>query len=343
MSALLAPDALAVQTLISYYARKKLHHHVHTAASQALTKRVNDPTLLLWKAYALLREGNQADAIRELESLRGKQGVQLPALLCLRSAHESFKRQDQEALQNIKEEIFLEEKGSREGSFFLGAMMSMLLGDYKKARDYVGRTQEIMAGYPQAKTLAGWIDLLCGSETKAKKALALFDEAVEANPKDVDALLGRAAYFEQHRDADKAIDVINEVMVANQWFTPAVAEKARLLLSVGDWEQASEAARRALTLDPNNVEALSLSIVHLLAHDSNLSAACTRIGELAEVLREHEPRNAALLAASAAAFARLCARNAPILAQCAELMEAAVRLDPPPPVPIGHAASLTPY
>jgi tetratricopeptide repeat protein 21B len=239
MSALLAPDALSVQTLINYYARKNLHHHVHTAASQALVKRTNDPVLLFWKGYAVLREGKQADAIRELDLLRGKQGVQLPVLLCLKIAHEGFKLQDREALQSIKEEIFQEEKGNREGSFFLAAMVSMLLGEYKKAREYVTRTIEIMPTAAQAKSLAGWIDLLCGSESKAKKSLALFEEAAEQNPNDVDAQLGRSAYYAQHRDVDRAIDVMNEVMIKNQWFTPAVTEKAHLLFAIADWDQVS--------------------------------------------------------------------------------------------------------
>ncbi|KAJ1480809.1 hypothetical protein T484DRAFT_1668725 [Baffinella frigidus] len=327
MSALLAPDALSVQTLISYYARKNLHHHVFTAASQALVKRTNDPVLLFWKGYAVLREGKQADAIRELDLLRGKQGVQLPVLLCLKIAHEGFKLQDREALQGIKEEIFQEEKGNREGSFFLAAMVSMLLGDYKKAREYVTRTIEIMPTAPQAKSLAGWIDLLCGSDSKAKKSLALFEEAAEQNPKDVDAQLGRSAYYAQHRDVDRAIDLMNEVLIKNQWFTPAVTEKAHLLFAIADWDQAIETAKRALALDPNSIDALTLTVVHLLAHDSNFPAACSRIGELSEVLRENEPNNAPLYASSAAIFARLCARNSPILTQCAEMIGHAVRLD----------------
>ena len=232
MSALLAPDALSVQTLISYYARKNLHHHVHTAASQALVKRTNDPVLLFWKGYAVLREGKQADAIRELHLLRGKQGVQLPVLMCLKIAHEGFKLQDREALQSIKEEISQEEKGNREGSFFLAAMVSMLLGDYKKAREYVTRTIEIMPTAAQAKSLAGWIDLLCGSESKAKKSLALFEEAAEQNPKDVDAQLGRAAFHAQHRDVDRAIDVINEVIFF--FFTLVTGPRRSLSLKLSD-------------------------------------------------------------------------------------------------------------
>jgi hypothetical protein len=51
-AALLAPDFLGVQSLILYYARKKLYHHVSVVATQALQKRANDPAMLFWRAYA---------------------------------------------------------------------------------------------------------------------------------------------------------------------------------------------------------------------------------------------------------------------------------------------------
>ena len=44
-------------------------------------------------------------------------------------------------------------------------------------------------------------------------------------------------------------------------------------------------ARRAVALDPNSIDALTLTVVHLLAHDSNFPSACSRIGELSEVPR----------------------------------------------------------
>ena len=101
-AALLAPDFIGVQSLILYYARKQLYHHISTAATQAMQKRANDPALLFWRAYAALKEGHLADAIRDLDGLRTRNGVQLPALICLKHAHQAAKFPDREAIQQIE-------------------------------------------------------------------------------------------------------------------------------------------------------------------------------------------------------------------------------------------------
>jgi len=102
MSALIAPDFLGVQSLILYYARKQLFHHVSVSATQALQKRANDPALLFWRAYATLKEGHVADALRELDGLRTRNGVQLPTLICLKQAHNAAKFPDREAIDQIE-------------------------------------------------------------------------------------------------------------------------------------------------------------------------------------------------------------------------------------------------
>jgi len=323
----LAPDSLALHTLIHYYARKKLYHHVHTAATQALQKRANDPTLLFWRAFGTWKEGKTQDAIREFQSIRGKQGVQLPVLICLKYAHESARSIDREAVQEIKEDIFNEEKANREGSFFVAAAVSMLLGEAKKAREYIGRVLEIMSTYPQAKSLQAWIELTSGSDTKARKSLELFEQAQEANKGDLDAVLGKVQYLEQQNKVREALDLLNTVLVNFGWFTPAVSEKARLLLALGEWEQAHDASNRALALDANNVDALILQIMHLLAKESKYDTARERIAELADLLKDAEPLNAVLHVELAALFSRLCARHSGILVQCQELATKATQID----------------
>ena len=205
----------------------------------------------------------------------------------------------------------------------------MLLGEHKKAREYHGKTMEIQANYPQGKSLGGWIELTCGSEVKAKKSLEMFKDAMESNPADIDAHLGHAAYLELvKKDFRSAIDVLSSCVVKFSWFTPTEVEKARLLLAQGEWEMASESANRALQLDPNSIEALSLSILVLLAKESKYSAATSRLGELVDLIKESEPHNPQLCHDQASLFSRLCARNGPILSQCLQLITKATQLAP---------------
>lgn len=269
MSALLAPDAIALNSLIHFFARKGLFQHVHTAASQALTKRTNDPVLLFWRAFALLKQGKIPEAMRELEAVRGKQGVHLPVLMCLKTAHQSSRHVDINEVNELDQGILKEEGNNRDvASFFLAATLCMLNGDNKKGREYIGKVLQITERYPQAHSMAGWIELTSGSEIKARKAMEMFKAAAEANPSDIDAVLGRACYFETiTKELDSAIEELNQCVVSYSWFTPALAEKARVLLQKGDWDQANDAANRAQTLDPNNIESVRISVLHLLAKE----------------------------------------------------------------------------
>ena len=85
---------------------------------------------------------------------------------------------------------------------------------------------------------------------------------------------------------------------------------------------------RALTLDPNNIEALRLSVLHLLAKEGRPSDASRRFSDLAEVLHETEPRNAQTYFETSALFARFSARSPGLLNVCGQLLKKATDIDP---------------
>ena len=77
------------------------HYTATIVATTALQKRANDASLLFWRAYATLKEGHLSDAVRELDALRSRHGVQLPALICLKQAHDAAELQDREAIEPL--------------------------------------------------------------------------------------------------------------------------------------------------------------------------------------------------------------------------------------------------
>eukprot|EP00960_Hanusia_phi_P051084 760590-Hanusia_phi.AAC.2 len=326
-SVLLAPDALGAQSLLLYFARKKMHRHIHVACTQLLSKRSNDPTLLFWKAYAIMMEGRLTEAVTEFEALRGNPAVQLAVLVCLKQAHEKSTFVDREAVQSVTRAIFDEEKQNKDGSFFMAALITMLQKEFKKAREYISRVLEIQPSYPQAKSVQGWIELLSGTEIKAKKSIDLFEQAIEANSNDLEAVLGKAAHLERFSTLSEAVKYMNQCMVKFSWFAPAVTEKARLLIAGGDWDQAMESVNRALNLDGNNLEALMMSALHALVKESKFSVASQRIGELFEIIKECEPYNPEIICTCASVFSRLCARNATILNQLYEILWKVIEME----------------
>lgn len=91
--------------------------------------------------------------------------------------------------------------------------------------------------------------------------------------KDLEALLGKAVCLERKEQFAPALELLNQVVVGYPWFLPALVEKARLLLALDDWEQAMETAQRILAQDAQNIEALRLTVLFLLARESRYGVA----------------------------------------------------------------------
>lgn len=72
------------------------------------------------------------------------------------------------------------------------------------------------------------------------------------------ALLGMARCFQLEGDFASAVGQLNIVIAQQPWFLPALLEKAQLLISMNDWEEAMEVTAQILQQDPNNIEALHL-------------------------------------------------------------------------------------
>ena len=62
--------------------------------------------------------------------------------------------------------------------------------------------------------------------------------------RNVQALLGKAKYFELRHNYSGALELVNQVVVGQQSFLPALSEKMKLQLALQDWDQTLEAAGR---------------------------------------------------------------------------------------------------
>lgn len=52
---------------------------------------------------------------------------------------------------------------------------------------------------------------------------------------------------------------INAVIAQQPWFLPALIEKANLLISMHDWDEAMDVIMQVLQQEPDNIDALHLS------------------------------------------------------------------------------------
>ena len=207
---------------LQYCLREKLWRHAQSLA-QDMHTALSDFTFLLWKAYALDREGNVADALREYKHCEGKRGVSTAALIGMQLI---FKRnKDTEALGEISAKL---EKDAQRPNFSAITQAATLLwhaGEVSRARELIGQVldsePEYRDEYTSALAVRGWLDLSAGrGGTFADKCLQLFDrvlqsEAVESLV-DIDALLGKVAVLEKKNQFYPAQELLNKCLVAHR-------------------------------------------------------------------------------------------------------------------------------
>ena len=76
------------------------------------------------------------------------------------------------------------------------------------------------------------------------------------------ALLGKAGCLQLKHLPAAALELVNAVIAQQPWFQAALAEKAKLLVGMLEWEQGMEVVSQLLQQEPDNIQALHLSGEH---------------------------------------------------------------------------------
>ena len=165
-------------------------------------------------------------------------------------------------------------------------------------REDLGKDGESVARTPngvRALTLRGWIDLTCaggglagndssksrkGKASKsdsshsaselrqfAARSIEYFNRALgdqSDSKRDLEAMMGCARYYELQGKYTESLDSLNQTIVMYHWFHPALSEKAKVLVRMGDWDQAFDTAERVRSRDAYDIEALRIMLLHAL-------------------------------------------------------------------------------
>ena len=75
----------------------------------------------------------------------------------------------------------------------------------------------------------------------------------------VQALLGKAHCLQLQGTPAAALELLNAVIAQQPWFLAALAEKAKLLVGMHEWDQGMEVVSQLLQQEPDNIQALHLS------------------------------------------------------------------------------------
>ncbi|KAM4698341.1 tetratricopeptide repeat protein 21B isoform 1-T1 [Rhinophrynus dorsalis] len=240
-------------------------------------------------------------------------------------AHKKSSQPDRETIQELEMKMKEHRKAAGHTSLYYAGLFLWHVGRHEKAREYVDRMIKITNGSREGLVLKAWLDLTCGREAYAKKALKYLEEGLHDRT-DVFAMLGKAQYFEMRQNYSGALEAVNKIIVNYPLFIPALVKKMKLQLALQDWEQTVETALRLLQKDSHNLEAVRMLALHYLCREGNVHEATTKLADLINALDRLEPHNARLYYSMSLAFSRMCERNPLILQQTQTLVERAVNL-----------------
>jgi tetratricopeptide (TPR) repeat protein len=117
-----------------------------------------------------------------------------------------------------------------------------------------------------------------------------------------------------------------KVIAMFPWFVPGLTEKATLLASMSEWDQALDTAQRALDMDSDNVDALKVVAIHSFLMEAHPGDSCRKLQDFDAALQRREPSSAALLLDGARLFSRICHRLPQALEICRNMLDRAVRI-----------------
>ena len=318
--------------LLQYYLREKYWRHAESLCADIVTAQ-DDPIFRLWRAFCLDMQNQVADALREYKACEGKRDVHVAALTGLAVIYRRNK--DTEGESQVAQRI-ADDRGTNVGAWLQASCILWHAGDTTRARDVANKVldsdMDYRDEYTSAQLVRAWIDLTSGRGAYVDKCVTMFDKVIQQEQEtdllDIDATMGKVAYMERKGQFFPAQDLQNRLMVKYPNFTPVFISKAKHLMKADDWEQALEVLGRVLSKDPQHIEALIMTILHILVKEAKYTLAAERIDSLRAALMVREPRNAQLFHTCAQCFARLSGGSAAILTATAQIAEHAVQLRP---------------
>lgn len=316
---------------INYFCREGLWHSIVNLCDVEMKKGL-DPVLVFWKGFGIFKEGSPTEAIREVEMIQNRREISYAAISSLIYYHEHCRIVDREAVESLQ---FSQENAQNTASdrdLINTALFYLHINELKRASQTIMGVIDSNPSNLNAIALKGWIYLAAPKSDYVEKALQIFDSVLNeeegGNVKHLDALLGRAAYYEKIKKYNVAIEIVTEVTIAYKEFTPANIIKAKLHIISAEWELVLETVQKVLYYEETNIEALRIYIFYLLSRERDDDTLMEKLEELTRGFDEHESRNAEAYYSYSKLFARICSRNSEVLKKSLEFIEKACALRP---------------
>lgn len=290
------------------------------------------------------------EVLRELNSLKTRRDLELPSISALLFFHRTAERVDYQELDTLSCLVTKETERASKISLLLSSQFHWYSGIHgtnerqireqlelstcliKKvtAFDEVARTEV----QQQAQIFWAWSKISPArvsrqEQEQSRQAVVLLDLAassIDLSAQDLESLMVRAHFYSTARQYSRALDLLNQAIALQSWI-PALLEKSEILISLGDWNQASETIQRVLQQNERSMEALRLNVLILMSQNSDERATMEQLHLMLKSMERYESSNARLFFVTARSLSRLSGRRPVIVSFLSSLCEKAIKLD----------------
>ena len=299
---------------------------IQVAAVEGMKRFTGDPVFRFYYGVALVLEGRTQEGIRELDPLQQYPEVMLGSLLALIHAHKQCLTVDKEAVASFDAKLKEERKRADDQALYYASIFLFYVEKLDKAREYVDRCIKINQHNKEGLILKGWIEVCSLRESPNKTPLQYFETVLQTNNRHIDALFGKAKYYELCANFDEAKDTLSALVVSYGKFAPPFIEKAKVELALQDWEQAEETINRIFAFEPKNVEVMKFKILQNICRKGAYEQAAMLLRKLYAELEKVEPKNAHQFIVNAQLFSRICGKDPHVLEATAMFAEKAASI-----------------
>lgn len=237
----------------------------------------------------------------------------LGSLLALIHAHKQCLTVDKEAVSLYDSKLKDERKRADDQALYYAGIFLLYVEKIDKGREYVDRLLKINPMNKDGLILKGWVEVYSLRESTSKNAIQYFETVLKTNNRNIEALFGKAKYFELSANYEEAKDVLSSLIVSYGKFAPPLIEKSKVELALQDWEQAEDTVNRIIAFEPKNIEAMKFKILLLICRKGAYEEAAIQLKKLFAELEKVEPKNAYQFIVNAQLFSRLCGRDSFVL------------------------------
>jgi len=280
-------------------------------------KKGVDPVLTFWKGFGIFKLGSTTEAIREVEMIQSRREITYAAITALIYYHEHCRIVDRETVDNLKYSQENAHNTASDRDLINASLFYLHIKELKRASQTITGVIESNQSNLNAIAIKGWVYLGAPKPEYVEKGLQIFENVLNeeegGNPKHLEALLGRSAYYEITKKYNVAIEIITEVTIAYKDFTPANIIKAKLHILNAEWELVIETIQKVLQYDEYNIEALRIYIFYLLSREKDTDSLMDKFSDLSMAFNQQEAKNADAYYSYSKLFARICSRDIDIL------------------------------